>query len=769
MLNIETAEHESSGAQLSEPASHRLALLNAHINPTYLGYLIGPLAFVVIVVLMHFGYVAKEPVWLWAVVFVAVPLTTFSADRLYGAYPGRWTLNSRVALPAAGVTAVIYLSGWGPVLWGAFVFSALANMSNGGSKVWRTTALWSVAGMLTGQICIWQGWMPSKLSLGEANALAFMGAFLLVFVIRMAGATLEEKEDAEGLLRMSEDRFRSLIHNSSDVTLVINIAGNFTYASPAVRDLTGYKPHELLGKNWADFVHPDDGGQLRDRLGPRFQEAHQTALIRFRIKRKGDRWRDVEAVVSNQVDRPSVAGYVANVRDITERKKFEAVLAHRALHDPLTGLANRQLILDRADQMLSRARRRGDPVAAFFIDLDNFKDVNDSLGHEAGDRLLQAVAQRLRSLLRASDTVGRMGGDEFVIFTDDLSLSDGAETVAERIRQVLRAPFQLDGFQNIPLTVTASIGIATGDRPSSQDLLRDADLALYQSKIAGRDRSTLFELAMRSANDERLELRSDLDLAFANHEFFLLYQPIFDLRTLEIRGVEALLRWHHPAKGVITADEFIPALEDSGRIVEVGRWVLNEACRQAAVWHSQGYRPAMSVNISMRQLESDLLCDDVRDAIELCGLDPEGLIIEVTETALMKDAEATVARLKHLKELGVAIAIDDFGTGYSSLSYVRQFPVDVLKIDRTFVSEMDCSPSAAALIHTLIELGRTLGLVTLAEGIEEPSQLKALRSSECETGQGRIFSGPLTASTLEGLLSQTSGDLLTQQPALVAG
>lgn len=755
---IEAGRRQPPEARPPGYSSRRRTLVAVKLNPTYLAYLIGPVALVVILLLVHLGYVAREPVWLWVLVFAVVPLTSFAVDRLYVADPKRWTLNVRVGVQAAGVTAVIYLTGWGPVLWGAFAFLALENVSTGGSRVWRTTALWSLAGMLTGQVCIWQGWLPNELSTGQANALGLMGAFVLVFVIRMAGASLEVKEDAEALLRMSEDRFRSLIQNSSDVTFVFDADGDFTYVSPAVVDLLGYEPSELLDKFWADFIHPDDNDLLRDRLGPRFQATPQTASVQFRMRRKEGSWRDVEAVVSNQVERPSVAGYVANVRDITERKKFEAVLAHRALHDPLTDLANRQLILDRADRMLLRARRTGEPVAAFFIDLDNFKDVNDSLGHEAGDRLLQAVAQRLRGLVRASDIVGRMGGDEFVVFAKGVSLSAGAEHLAERIGLVLKTPFQLEDLKNIALNLTASIGIATGDtdRGSAQDLLRDADIALHHSKVAGRDRSIVFEPAMRLANEERLQLRADLDSAFANREFFLLYQPIFELRTLAVRGVEALVRWQHPTKGVIAADEFIPALEDSGRIVEVGRWVLHEACRQAAVWRSRGYGPAMSVNVSMCQLEDDLLCDDVRDALEDCGLNPESLTIEITETALMKDANATVARLEHLKELGVLIAIDDFGTGYSSLSYVRQFPVDVLKIDRTFVSEMHSSPSAAALIRTLVELGRTLGVVTLAEGIEEASQLIGLRSARCETGQGFILSGPLTAAACEAVLPRSA-------------
>ena len=308
--------------------------------------------------------------------------------------------------------------------------------------------------------------------------------------------------------------------------------------------------------------------------------------------------------------------------------------------------------------------------------------------------------------------------------------------IAERVHEVLKPAFHLPGVDGMSITVSASIGIAVGDRPSAEDLLRDADIALYRAKGAGRDQSVLFERSMQSAAKERLTLKSDLETALDDNEFSLLYHPIFDLDGIEIQGVEALLRWDHPTRGTIPPDVFIPVLEERGLIIDVGRWVLNESCRQAAAWHRQGHGASISVNVSMRQLESDQLVDDVRDALAASGLDPAMLILEVTESTLMRDSVATVARLNQLKQLGVKVAIDDFGTGYSSLAYLRQFPVDVLKIDRSFVADMSRSPDAAALIHTLIELGRTLGLVTLAEGIETHEQLEGLRARAVRPGPG---------------------------------
>ena len=731
----------------------------AMIDPGLLGYLMGPLAFGAILLLMRFGYITRESAWLWFAVFLAVPTCNLAVDRLYDRHPDSLSLNVRVSVQVAAVSAVIFLTGWGPVLWGAYAFIALEVIAKCGSRSWLSVAVWSLVGMVVGEVGIWMGWLPSELSVGQSVALTTMGAFVLIFVIRMAGATMEQKEAAEAAVRLSEDRFRSLIQNSSDVTMIIDQAGVFRYLSPAVEQLLGYRPVALVGRTATDYVHPDDQDYLRLRLGEEFQTSSDTAVLEFRMVRRDGSRRDVEAVISNQLDRPSVAGYVTNVRDITERKKFEDLLSHRALHDPLTGLANRQLILDRADQMLARARRTRDPVAAFFVDLDNFKDTNDSLGHEAGDRLLQAVAGRLVGLLRTSDTVGRLGGDEFVVLAEGVSLSDGPEAIADRIRQVLRPAFFVEGFESVPLTVSASVGIAVGDRTSAQDLLRDADIALYRAKGAGRDQAVVFEEAMQRAANDRLILRSELDAGLATGQFALLYQPIVDLTDLRIEGVEALIRWNHPTKGLITPDRFIPVLEDSGQIVEVGRWVLDEACAQLARWRRLGRRLSMSVNASMRQLESDTFVQDVDDALAAHGLDPDDLVIEITETVLMKDAHATVDRLASLKQLGVRIAIDDFGTGYSSLAYLRQFPVDVLKIDRTFVSEMTGSPDATALIHTLVELGRTLGLITLAEGIEQSSQIDGLRAQRCDHGQGYYFSRPVPAAEIELLLAaDTSAD-----------
>jgi len=431
-------------------------------------------------------------------------------------------------------------------------------------------------------------------------------------------------------------------------------------------------------------------------------------------------------------------------------------LRHQAFHDSLTGLPNRALILDRAGQMLARSRRERSPVAALFIDLDNFKDINDTLGHSAGDQLLVGVGVRLESALRGGDTVGRLGGDEFIVLAEGGSLLAGASALAERILDVLRIPFEIPGVDE-PLEVTASIGIAEGDRAIPEDLLRDADIALYQAKAAGKQCAVVFSPAMReSVNNHRL-LEVDLHRALECDQFFLLFQPTVDLVTGDLIGVEALLRWHDPQRGVVLPEDFVPALESNGLIVPVGQWALEAACRQGAAWQSDGSPITVSVNVSAVQLERDQMIDEVRGAVVASRFDPALLILELTESALMDDVQATLRRLTLLKAIGVGIAIDDFGTGYSSLAYLRQFPIDVLKIDQSFVSGMSDSSESAAIVHLLAQLGKVLEIKTLAEGIESNDQLLRLRAEQVDIGQGFLFALPLEAGEVDRLLADRAG------------
>jgi diguanylate cyclase (GGDEF)-like protein len=454
----------------------------------------------------------------------------------------------------------------------------------------------------------------------------------------------------------------------------------------------------------------------------------------------------------------------------TERQRTDEELAHReeelaflATHDSLTGLPNRTLILDRVEQILSRSRRSQRPAAALFVDLDNFKDINDTLGHSAGDELLRAVAARLDGVIRDSDALGRLGGDEFVVLSEELSLVAAPELVAERLLEALEQPFRLGEDKETRVTVTASIGIAIvsaiGEQTSAEELLRNADIAMYRAKWDGKNRYSVFEIGMQETVQNRMELEMDLREALAKNEFFLAYQPTIDLSDMSPTGVEALIRWNHPERGVMQPDDFIPLLEESGLIVEIGRWVLEQACSQGAVWRAAGYPVRMAVNVSARQLDTDQLLTDIEEALSHSGLDPEGLTIEVTETTLMRNVEETAARLTAIKALGVRIAIDDFGTGYSSLAHLQRFPVDALKIDRSFISGLSSNNEGETLIHSLVQLGKALSIQTFAEGIEQPHELSLLKEEDCDNGQGFLFARPLDVDATEAFLRDWAKDI----------
>ncbi len=438
-----------------------------------------------------------------------------------------------------------------------------------------------------------------------------------------------------------------------------------------------------------------------------------------------------------------------------ERALTDEQLSFLATHDPLTRLPNRTLILDRVEQMLARSARTQTPVAALFVDLDNFKSINDTLGHGVGDELLQAVAARLDGVIRDADALGRLGGDEFVVISEALTLDVGPELIAERLLDALSQPFKLGADKETRVAVTASIGIAAGDQNvHAEELLRNADIAMYRAKWDGKHRYAVFEDGMQHTMQNRMELEMDLREALEKDEFFLAYQPTIDLNDMNPTGVEALIRWQHPARGTVQPDHFIPLLEETGLIVEIGGWVLREACSQGAAWRAAGYPIGMAVNVSGRQLDTDQLIVDIESALADSGLLPQALTIEITETTLMRNVEDTVRRLTEIKALGVRIAIDDFGTGYSSLAHLQRFPVDALKIDRSFISQLQHNKEGETLIHTLVQLGKALSIETFAEGIEDQQELSLLQDEDCDHGQGFLFARPLDVDGTEAFLRE---------------
>ncbi len=548
--------------------------------------------------------------------------------------------------------------------------------------------------------------------------------------------------------RMVEERYASLIRNASDVIMTVAGDGALMFVSPAAERTLGLRPEHLVGKSLLDVWGGDDGERLRTFLSEvTASTGEPVGPVEVAIERGSDR-AVLELVGSNLSNDPAVQGLALNFRDITERKRLEEQLRQLAFHDPLTLLANRSLFRDRVQHALTLVQRGQTQVAVMFLDLDNFKSVNDSLGHDVGDRLLQAVAQRLVKSTRFSDTVARLGGDEFAILLEGVTEAAEVERLAASLIEVLDQPFAIGVTE---VRVSASIGVAFSSlETGAESLLSKADIAMYYAKAAGKNRFVAFQPPMQEMLQERMRLVADIPRAVANEEFFVEYQPIIDLGSRSLLGVEALVRWQHPELGVLMPDRFIQIAEECGQIVKLGRWVMGRACNEVRAWRGTvagGAGLRVAVNISARHLEHGDLAQDVAQALKESGLEPGNLVIELTESAIMHNTEANLARLVQLKSLGVRLAIDDFGTGYSSLSYLHRFPIDILKIDRSFVDRLANSSSGAELARAVITLSETLGLDTVAEGIEHEAQVDALLGLGCVAGQGFLFakSGSLDA------------------------
>ncbi len=566
---------------------------------------------------------------------------------------------------------------------------------------------------------------------------------------------LTQRTRAEAALRQSEERFRSLVQNASDLITVIDPDTTVRYQSPAIEHVLGFESGATLGAKLADVVHPDDTNRFLASLGDLMTKPAGTITGDGRVRDSQGEWRHLEFTGSDQRRNPAIGGLVLNVRDVTERKRLEEQLLDQALHDPLTKLANRTRFADRLDHALARrSRARGD-VAVLFMDLDNFKGINDGLGHAAGDLLLRQVAERITRCMRPADTVARLGGDEFALLLEDIASIADATTVADRLFEELEAPFLLEG-KHVAVRVSAGIATTIADSTAQADeLLRDADIAMYVAKSRGKGCYRVFEASMRTSMLGRLELLAELPQGLERDEFVLQYQPIFLLKGSKLFGVEALVRWQHPTRGLVPPAEFVPLAEESGAILPLGRWVLREACRQAAAWNRMF--PAndswtMSVNVSVKQLEQASFPPEVAAILAETGFEPRRLILEITETAMMHDLDLMLERLRELKALGIGLAIDDFGTGYSSLNYLRQFPFDLLKIDKSFIDDLGMIVNQKELTRAIIELGKSLDLELVAEGIERSEQLSRLQSMECEMGQGFLFAKPLESSDVEDLL-----------------
>jgi diguanylate cyclase (GGDEF)-like protein/PAS domain S-box-containing protein len=522
----------------------------------------------------------------------------------------------------------------------------------------------------------------------------------------------------------------------------------------------GHPAEALIGLQLLEVVHPEDYAAVISLLGNVGSSTVSHAVLECRVRHRDGSWRDTESRVTNLLDEPAIHGVVLNMRDVSERKQLEARLVEQVFKDPLTGLANRALFNDRAMHALARRARGDQRVALLLLDLDNFKAVNDSLGHAAGDALLIETGKRLSACVRPSDTVARLGGDEFAVLLEDVDGPRAASVTAERISRAVRAPVVLDGSEVLP---SVSIGVAeSGPGDDADALLRNADVALYAAKHQGIGRIEAYQPTMHAATFERLALSADLRRAVEREDFLLHYQPITQLDTGRLLGFEALVRWQHPERGLVSPAEFIPLAEETGLIVPLGRFVLREACRQLREWRTAYPWLTVSVNLSARQLQDPGLVEEIERVLFETHLAPAALVLEITESLLLRDTDNSIAKLHALKALGVQLALDDFGTGYSSLSYLQRLPMDVLKVDKSFVDHVTSGKKEAALIRTILTLGQMLDLRTVAEGVEDVEQVQALRRMGCLHGQGYYFGRPLATGETSRLLAR----LADGEPAL---
>lgn len=665
-------------------------------------------------------------------------------------------MRPRVVAHTFILAAVTYATGWGFALPLVHLFAVADSVRHGSSDdvptVVNAAAFWT----LIGQILLTIGVLPSVHASSNTDTwgvAAFMVAAVTAVAARIQTLTKHLEEAREGVAS-SEQRFRSLVEDGSDVMLLVE-AGVVEYASPSTLRVFGRHDEDMMGRDLLDVIHPDDRDDVSRHVASAQADRIGSTTLRCRIRHGDGRFIDGEVTVRRLQDDAATGGIVLNVRDVTERRALEAQLHHRAFHDDLTDLANRALFTDRVGHRVARARRGSSTCAVVFIDLHGFKQINDTWGHEAGDEVLRVVGHRLMAEIRDGDTASRLGGDEFAVLLDELRDTVEATAVADRLLQQLQAPMNVKG---IDIDLRLSIGVAVHEADwSAQDLLRNADVAMYQSRVGGRRQAELFQPSMHEALLQRLDVHRSLDLAITAGDIEVHYQPIVSLDDRRVVGFEALARWRHPERGWISPAEFIPIAEDTGQIVQLGRHVLDVAVQQLAEWQ-RSFRDTppltMSVNVSMRQLQLGDVMSDVRAALTRNRVAPGTLTLELTESAFMAHDDEAVSHLHRLAAHGVKLAIDDFGTGYSSLSYLQRFPLDVLKIDRSFVMGLGDSQESPALVRAIVDMSHGLHLRSVAEGVETEEEFDNVRALGCELGQGWLFAAAAAAEEMTLMLAR---------------
>lgn len=578
------------------------------------------------------------------------------------------------------------------------------------------------------------------------SAIVVGAAVGLTLVLAILEARRIEREVGELVDGRGVERLAAMVEHSSDVVLLSDADGTIAYASPGVTSMLGYEPTDLVGQHLLSLVSDDKRATLHTdfdlvssgRLG-------QTIELETLLTRSDGQVRTATAVIANQLGGTAVDGVVTTLRDVTEQRNLERQLSHRAFHDELTGLANRALLLDRMDHALRVARSDDDPVVVLFVDLDDFKTVNDSYGHDVGDAILQAVAARIRRSAGTGDTVARLGGDEFAILLEDRGGVDRAISVAETLIEALSVPVEFGGRR---VSVLASVGVAVAAPGlSTSSLLRDADVAMYEAKRAGKGQIRIFDPAMRLLATKHLAYRSQLGAALENSQLRLVYMPYVDLRTGQVTGAEALVRWHHPEFGEIPAADFIPIAERSGLIVEIGNWIFDQGLALASTWQ-RDLGLYISFNVSPIQIKHPDFITDVIGAIRRHGVDPKLVLLEVNESVLADETARMKETFRELSEFGVRFAVDDFGSGSASLNYVQRYPVSLVKIASSAVEAFGNDPRGNTLARVIVQMAESLRITTVAEGVESTRQLNALRRLGCDLGQGYVLSHPVEASEI---------------------
>ncbi len=689
---------------------------------------------VLFVLARQVGAIADEPIWVLVGVIGVVWLAATAAEAVF---PQRTTL--RIAVEIASITLVIYTIGWGALLAIGFVFNVANHLDDDGSRVGRASIVCCVLGIVLGELAVTLGIAKSLIPEPQGHGLAALEGVGVCFVIWMLAYTQRQKETVETDLRRSEERLRALVQHASDVIMVMQADGMISYTSPALLRLLGYRSLERIG---IEILPDDEIARANLFFADLMERPNDVAWIELPLRHLDGTLRWFEVGVTNRLDDPAVSGLVCNLRDVSERRAAQDQLTFQAYHDALTRLPNRWQFLERLEQALFDAATHDRQVAVLFLDVDRFKLVNDTLGHDVGDRLLMTVAERLQSCVRPGDTVARFGGDEFSLLLGNLRDPDVAIRVAERVIEVMREPVIVGEHE---LFVSASVGIAisVGGTERASDLLRQSDLAMYVAKDEGRSRWELFDPQSAPHMMERLELEGDLWRAIDHGELVVQFQPELELATGRVIATEALVRWLHPTRGLIAPDRFVPFAEESGLIVAIDRLVLREACGRARQWSMlvrDTHPIVVSVNLSPRFMRQEDLVGEITRALDETGVDPHCLQIEITERSALTDLEVTSMKLRQIRKLGVRVAIDDFGTGYSSLSYLKRLPIDVLKLDKSLLDTIDTVEADVAIVQAAITMGHALGMKITAEGVERVEQADRLRELGCDTAVGWLWS-----------------------------